>query len=1313
MSVLPSPVPHPLEYSPFDVPGWAYTALEWVVGFDWPAGNEVSTWDVADRWYALATALVEPNDAAFGAVSHILAGYEGSGADSFQDAWHRLAGDESAPLNALLEASHQLGGLVEGAGRDIEGAKLEAWIEIGIFLTELIGMGITVILTLGAASPAAGGMIVATRLAIQQIFRKLVEQLGAKALKQTATHAIKQLATKEGLRKLGREALDEGFDEAREELATNGAIQTYQQTTGRADGFDLGDLRTSAVAGFAGGAAASGAGVGSHGHHGVARGAGGEVLAEFGAAAAFGDLPDPGNLAKSATSGAAGSAVHSLPSNFNFAFGGTDLSAPDFDGGVFTGPLPENVPFAGGGQVAASPAPISADVVPGPLPTAAVDAQAPSVSSFAPTLDSSPASVVAVAGISAVPDVSPGPDIPPADSGATSISSSASASSSDSLSGSPSSSHSLSGSPSSSPSLSASPSPSSPAPSPASSSFSPSSSPSPLPSPSPSPSLAPLPSPSPDLAGQSTAAPATAPPTPPLPPAPAVSPVAGPGMTPWIPAMPSRPAASPDRRPPGATRRSPLSDLDRIADALGPRPTTTRRQPPLPLDRTPRPSEAARLDQALAPRVKPSPLSDRPRSQTNAPLDARPYVNRTPAPQPTPAQAEAAYFGYADHARRTYELNRRDDYATYLTGVADENRAKIFNLSRHADQVLRTGSTLEAQHYRKQALDLSDMVAEIESQIDQVRAGTLTPDTVEVSPAAWSRINRDVGNLAPGGVTTGDRSALARPSSHNTPTTSSTGMPTGDHTARTSAGNRPPIDATRHYNSVGGLRPPLAIHQVDLENAVPRDPDGRPARLPDPRSGRWFRLANDGGPTADPTRGLNCVDGVLSLFDTYIHGRPRVSAPRTFDTYAHGDPTRPLGGEQAGVDRIRQATGSDFQSLCPPLDRTTPTEAKQAMDLAFANLSNHLLNTGHGAYAFIITDLEAGGCHSWAAINHQGTVLFLDPQISQLSESTPLYHHTGTPTPSNITSMDALVVTANGTPAPLPHHPPGQWSTTPPTGLEDLPDDPASIEAIRAAERQAFDSLDSAERAVLSASLADAEVAAARMSGDLHAVVERLSVGARVTDEEHQVKSVESLGRKYLEAAETDNLSPEQFLNQVKDRVRFSVETPEGNYGATVARVLADLRRLGYRTRQAASFWAECGRHNGLNVWLSDPQGFLVEVQFPTPLSRQIGKLTHRSYEIMRFGGFDSFERVSAFLKMLAINKTLEISAHRPTDLGLIGSVKLKTSTLAEWLNSEEELLGQYREGLSAHDLSFKDHLRRYGLEPADVPGLDEMGLLE
>ena len=184
MTILPSPIPHPLDYCPFDVPGWAYEALEWVVGFDWPEGNEKTTWDVADRWYALAQRLAEPREETYQAAGQVLSGYGGAGAQAFRTAWDQLSADENAPLNSLLAIADELGKLVEGCGSDIEGAKLEAWIEMGVFLIELIGMAVAVALTLGAASPAAGGLIAATRLAIQQIFKRLIAQLGKKAVKK-------------------------------------------------------------------------------------------------------------------------------------------------------------------------------------------------------------------------------------------------------------------------------------------------------------------------------------------------------------------------------------------------------------------------------------------------------------------------------------------------------------------------------------------------------------------------------------------------------------------------------------------------------------------------------------------------------------------------------------------------------------------------------------------------------------------------------------------------------------------------------------------------------------------------------------------------------------------------------------------------------------------------------------------------------------------------------------------------------------------------------------------------------------------------
>ena len=86
-------------------------------------------------------------------------------------------------------------------------------------------------------------------------------------------------------------------------------------------------------------------------------------------------------------------------------------------------------------------------------------------------------------------------------------------------------------------------------------------------------------------------------------------------------------------------------------------------------------------------------------------------------------------------------------------------------------------------------------------------------------------------------------------------------------------------------------------------------------RTADPRQGGWFALANDGGPQADPTRGINCLDCTLSLFETWVHGRPRVAAPRTFDGYLQGDIRRPVNGEAGGPGRVEEVTGGRFQKL--------------------------------------------------------------------------------------------------------------------------------------------------------------------------------------------------------------------------------------------------------------------------------------------------------------------------------------------------------------------------------------------------------------
>jgi hypothetical protein len=174
--LLPSPIPHPLAYCPFDLPDSADKLIESVVGPGWPVGDEAATWDVADRWYAAAEALAGAHSEAFAAATQIMTG--GSGDDGFRDAWERLAGDPSAPLNALVEIAGEVGALVEDCGRSLEAAKLSAWIEIGLLLNELTGIALVGPLTFGIASPVTDSMIAATRYAIAHIFSRLASEMG-------------------------------------------------------------------------------------------------------------------------------------------------------------------------------------------------------------------------------------------------------------------------------------------------------------------------------------------------------------------------------------------------------------------------------------------------------------------------------------------------------------------------------------------------------------------------------------------------------------------------------------------------------------------------------------------------------------------------------------------------------------------------------------------------------------------------------------------------------------------------------------------------------------------------------------------------------------------------------------------------------------------------------------------------------------------------------------------------------------------------------------------------------------------------------
>ncbi|MEU1837595.1 toxin glutamine deamidase domain-containing protein [Micromonospora chersina] len=987
--MLPSPIPHPLDYCPWDVPGWIYEALDWVVGVEWPEGDERAVWNLADQWYGVADVLAGPRNDATTAAGEVRSGYGGVGlvAQAFDVAWGKVAEGEDAPLHVLVAATGELGRLVDSCGCDIEGAKLEAWIELGILVVELLSLAVATVLTMGAASPAAGAAITASRVAVQQIFKRLVAQLARKAVKEGLKEAGERAAkevVKSGARGLARRAVLAGLVEAGQEAGTSLATQAYQNSTGRRDGLDLTDVGMSGLGGFAGGAAAPLAGLGRHAHGRFAeigerfgREMAGETLAESAAGLATGQDLSLEDLARAAASGASGSATgqadSALHHRLNEKLAGlptqpVDLGLPP--SGDATGPIPS--------QRAPEPAPLLGDSGPGPVPQpATVDSTSPP-NPMSPLAGDRPAPAnlpsvdvgQAAERVGASPPHRLDAEVATSPPSAEVTTNSAPATTSPTLSSvtveAP-----VAGTPVSD-TADTKPGPVRAAA---------------LPDIGTAPQTA-------SASMQAAAAPTVV-----ATPATVAPHAQGPlSMPPDRPASGAVSPSVPLTAPPAHSHVAPT-----VGPVTGP-PVNGSNAQPAPNPRFP-------LLEALAPQ--------RPASDSPAPTLAGPFDPVSPRGMTSEERAarlaadregldRRRYQRYLQHQRKLYEENRRQGQVKELRDAAEQHfEAARWLLQRAhelreagradlADQHVREGRLRERLHYR--AVDAAEAV----------RAGELLPSEVMVEDDLdFYRINDDVADLAPGAVETPDHSAL------------------------TGHGHPPPIDRSRRYGVRGGLRPPLALHQTDLERQMPRNPDGSVVRTADPREGGWFRLANDGGPAADATRGINCLDCTLSLFETWMHGRPRVAAPRTFDGYLQGDVRQPVGGEADGPRRVEEITGGRFQNLCPTaLSGVPDPETRDMIEDGYRDLQSQLLAGGHGSYAFLITAIEGGGSHAWVALNQNGTVLYLDPQTGRIGRH-PLYSHSGIQGPHNVVGIDALVLGPDGRPMPLADRPPGDYNVLP------------------------------------------------------------------------------------------------------------------------------------------------------------------------------------------------------------------------------------------------------------------------------------------
>ena len=369
------------------------------------------------------------------------------------------------------------------------------------------------------------------------------------------------------------------------------------------------------------------------------------------------------------------------------------------------------------------------------------------------------------------------------------------------------------------------------------------------------------------------------------------------------------------------------------------------------------------------------------------------------------------------HANALAE-NRVMDQASQVWTQAQQSASHAQQLTTWATQARAHGQQLydAGQQLRLQAQQLTAAAAQATNDSQQLL--TQAQAAQANSQTLWNQALQTQQNLAT------SRPDLWRFVNQDTGAQMQDSDPSSGVSGLTGTGRPPSTDLSRRYDRPGGYRRPLLSDQRALEGAMPRGRDGRFQRSPDPR-GPWLRLMNGIGRGVDPTRNVNCNDATLSLFETMMHGRPRVAAPRTLDGYGQGRLTNALNGETDGPGRVEDITGGRYQAVAGDTTNLPAHQAQQVVQNAFDSVGNQLLQSGHGSFAFLITAWGSGGSHAWAAVNHHGTIIYVDAQSGEFSDTGPLY------SPSLITMMDALVVGADGQPVQLQNAPRGTWSARP------------------------------------------------------------------------------------------------------------------------------------------------------------------------------------------------------------------------------------------------------------------------------------------
>ncbi|GAB4583206.1 WXG100-like domain-containing protein [Nocardia sp. IFM 10818] len=260
-------------------------------------------------------------------------------------------------------------------------------------------------------------------------------------------------------------------------------------------------------------------------------------------------------------------------------------------------------------------------------------------------------------------------------------------------------------------------------------------------------------------------------------------------------------------------------------------------------------------------------------------------------------------------------------------------------------------------------------------------------------------------NTTPVSTASANPAAPAQATPHPYQPTPAHQFPVNPQTNQPAPAHQPPVNqqTTHHPPQQAPGKPPKPngwpgknIHNVDTARKNLK---------------KWVRLINGPG-VMFAGRNINCVLCSDSFLRTWF-GRP-TEAP------ALNDPSKPQGLGPQAVDNLTGGTRE-------------PT--------TFQRIKDQLLHLGPGSAAMVLTDWvdakgKRVGGHAYVAVNHNGKVLFVDPQTGEVHGWPPRFR------PDGVGATQAVFLTPDGQPlrplaakpnTPAPQQPQPQIPAQPPT----------------------------------------------------------------------------------------------------------------------------------------------------------------------------------------------------------------------------------------------------------------------------------------